>query len=138
MSEVERESHFPSIHAGLHHGTVIMQDEKIFGAAINLISRIASYAQAGKILCSRSFRDSVKESEILFKSLGEIKFKNVIKPVEIFEIKTEIESEEIRYTDPVCRMHISENTAPAKLPFKNKTIYFCSFECAKNFILHPE
>jgi class 3 adenylate cyclase len=138
ISKVEKESHFPSIHAGLHHGTVIKQDEKIFGAAINLTSRIASYAQAGKILCSKSFKDSVKDLDISFKSLGEKKFKNVVKTVEIFEIKTNLHTEEVWYTDPVCRMHISENTAPAKLPFKKKTIYFCSFECAKNFILHPE
>jgi class 3 adenylate cyclase len=40
--EIEKESHFPSIHAGLHYGTVIKQDEKIFGSAINLTSSPSS------------------------------------------------------------------------------------------------
>lgn len=137
-NKVEKKSHFPSIHAGLHHGTVLKRDEKIFGSAINLTSRIASYAKGGQILCSRPFKESVGESDIFFHSLGEKRFKNVVKPVEIFEIKTNNETEEIWYTDPVCRMHVSENTAPAKLPFEKKTIYFCSFECVKKFILNPE
>ncbi len=136
--EVEKESHFPSIHTGLHYGTVIKQDEKIFGSVINLTSRIAGYAQGGQILCSRSFKESVKKPDTNFHSLGEKRFKNVMKPVEIFKIKTNTETEERWYTDPVCRMHIPENTAPAKLPFEKKTIYFCSFDCAKKFILNPE
>ena len=135
---VEKESHFPSIHTGLHYGIVIKQDEKIFGAAINLTSRISSFAQAGQILCSRPFKESIGESDISFHLLGDKRFKNVVNPVAIFEIATNNETEEIWYTDPVCRMHVSENTAPAKLPFEKKTIYFCSFECAKKFILNPE
>jgi len=135
---VEKESHFPSIHAGLHYGSVIKQDEKIFGSAINLTSRIACFAKGGQILCSRTFKESVRESDIFFHSLGEKRFKNVIKPMEIFELTTNKETEEIWYADPVCRMHVSENTAPAKLPFEKKTIYFCSFECAKKFISDPE
>jgi class 3 adenylate cyclase/YHS domain-containing protein len=137
-NEIEKETHFPSIHGGLHNGTVIRQKEKIFGSAINLTSRIASFAQGGQILTSKSFKDSITESEVSFHSMGEIMFKNIIKPVEIFEIKTSENSEEILYTDPVCQMHISATGAPAKLPFKNNTIYFCSFECAKKFIIHPE
>ncbi len=136
--KVEKESHFPSIHAGLHYGTVIKQDNKIIGSAINLTSRIAGFAKGGQILCSRSFKESVGESDVSFHSLGEKRFKNVVNPVAIFEIATNNETEEIWYTDPVCRMHVSENTAPAKLPFEKKTIYFCSFECAKKFILNPE
>jgi class 3 adenylate cyclase len=137
-NEIEKESHFPSIHAGLHYGTVIKQNEKIFGSAINLTSRIASFAQGGQLLSSRSFKDSVTELKVSFQSMGEIMFKNIIEPVEIFEIKTSVNSEEILYTDPVCQMHISATSAPAKLPFKNNTIYFCSFECAKKFMIHPE
>jgi class 3 adenylate cyclase/YHS domain-containing protein len=136
--EIEKESHFPSIHAGLHYGSAIKQDEKIFGSAINLTSRIAGTAQGGQILCSRSFKISVKETETNFHFLGEKRFKNILKPVAIYEIEPNIDSEENWYTDPVCRMHITENNAPAKLPFHNKTFYFCSFECAKNFISHPE
>jgi class 3 adenylate cyclase/YHS domain-containing protein len=136
--EIEKESHFPSIHAGLHHGSVIKQDEKIFGSVINLTSRIAGAAHGGQILCSESFKDSVKETKTDFHFLGEKRFKNVLKPVAIYEIEPNIESDEIWYNDLVCRMHFTENNAPAKLPFHNKTIYFCSFECAKNFISHPE
>jgi class 3 adenylate cyclase len=136
--EIEKESHFPSIHTGLHYGHVVKQDEKIFGGAINLTSRIASYAQGGQILCSRPFRDSIGKSELSFHPLGEKRFNNFMKPVEIFEIETSNETEQIWHTDPVCRMHISESTAPAKLRLGEKTIYFCSVECVRKFVLQPE
>jgi len=40
--------------------------------------------------------------------------------------------------DPVCRMHLEPDTAPARLPFGDTTYYFCSLACARTFAQAPE
>ena len=40
--------------------------------------------------------------------------------------------------DPVCRMRVDPESAPARLPFGGGTSHFCSFEGARRFAEHPE
>ena len=40
--------------------------------------------------------------------------------------------------DPVCKMQVDENTAPAKSEYKGKTYYFCAVGCKKAFDKEPE
>ncbi|NIQ39597.1 MAG: YHS domain-containing protein [Proteobacteria bacterium] len=35
-------------------------------------------------------------------------------------------------------MQVAPDKAPARLPFENKTYYFCSFDCAKAFAENPD
>ena len=73
------------IHAGLHFGEFIVAGGSIFGTAVNLTARLASLANAGEALLSRSFFDqlSTRETSIL-KALGSIPLKGFSKPIEIF------------------------------------------------------
>ncbi len=111
--EIEKDPPFSSIYTGLRSGAAVKQAENIFGSAINLSYRIAGYTRAGQIICSQSFQKSQSESDFSCHFLGQKIIKNVLKPVEIFEIMTEDESNRSVNADPVCRKHISEDTAPA-------------------------
>lgn len=40
--------------------------------------------------------------------------------------------------DPICKMQVNENTAPATSEYKGKKYYFCAVGCKKAFDKDPE
>lgn len=135
---VEKEQLFPCIHAGIHAGGALKQDNRYFGKALNLASRVAAHARGGQILCTEKITSlSMEISGIRFQSLGLVRFKNISEPVTIYEIVTGNREGECTVFDPVCHMHVQEQTAPARLPFRDRIYYFCSLECAKAFAENP-
>jgi class 3 adenylate cyclase/YHS domain-containing protein len=138
-AKIEQEPLFPSMHVGLHAGTALKQGNRYFGSALNLTSRVAAYARGGQILCTDEVAaraQKVAGLELL--PLGRVHFRNIVNPVAVFEIVTGDERREALVIDPVCRMQVNRETAPARLPFKNRSFYFCSFECARIFVESPE
>ena len=41
-------------------------------------------------------------------------------------------------TDPVCKMEVDENKAPATAEYKGRTYYFCAPGCKKTFLENPD
>ena len=136
--KVEKEPNFPTVHIGIHAGHVLEKDGRFFGSALNITARVASYARADQILCTNSVIEMLSErSAIKYSDLGEVNFKNLIEPIPLFEISDDhhkIDS----LTDPVCRMRVKPDNAPARLPYNGKIYFFCSFECAKAFVGRPD
>lgn len=136
---VETEPFFPSVHIGIHAGTAYHQDGRYYGTELNLTARIAAHARGGQILCSRQIVDRAeKVAGVEYHFLEHVRFKNILDRVAVFQIVAEDHTCESNRIDPVCRMQVWSDTAPARLPFMGKTYYFCSFECAQAFTLHPE
>jgi class 3 adenylate cyclase len=137
FNRTEREPEFPSIHIGIHIGNVVKREGKYYGNTINLTSRICSYSLAGQILCSEEFIYAVKDSyEFEFIKLGDVQFKNVSKPVSIYEIVTNSENTKTKI-DPVCKMQVDTTNSQTLTTYKNKTYFFCSEDCYKKFIINP-
>ena len=40
--------------------------------------------------------------------------------------------------DPVCGMHVDEETAAAKTDYKGETYYFCAVGCKERFEENPD
>ena len=40
--------------------------------------------------------------------------------------------------DPVCKMEVDEEKAPAKAEYRGKTYYFCAPGCKKAFLENPD
>jgi class 3 adenylate cyclase len=136
---VEQEPFFPCIHAGIHAGSALIQDGHYFGIALNLTARVAAHARGGQILCTEKVTTLANDlRDIEYRSLGLTRFKNITDPVAIFEIVSGSRKPEATFVDPVCHMQVQQQTAPARLPFRDKTYYFCSFECAKAFTEQPD
>lgn len=136
---VEEEPLFPTLHAGLHGGSVLEQNGHYFGKALNLGSRVAAHARGNQILCTEqvvTLAGDLKDVE--YRALGPTRFKNIADPVEVFEIVSGHERAEAKFIDPVCRMQVREDLALARLPFGGKMYYFCSFDCVKMFVNNPE
>jgi len=130
---------FPTFHGGIHAGSVLELDGHYIGKALNLASRVASHARGNQILCTPqvvSLAGNVGDIE--FRSLGLTHFKNIFEPVEIFEVIGGQRRAEANLLDPVCRMQVRHETAPARLAFGGKTYYFCSFDCVRIFVNNPD
>jgi len=138
VEAINSENHFPSVHAGMHYGNIIRKSESYYGSTLNITSRIAGYARAGQLLCSKAVIDQIHSLEnYKFYSVGEVSLKNLFEPLELFEIQLETDLIE-RVFDPVCHMQLTKESAPAKLPYNEKSYYFCSYKCVELFIDNPE
>ena len=139
VHKIEEEPFFPTIHAGIHAGKVLEQEGHYYGSALNIASRVASHARGCQVLCTKIVAEMVGEmQDIKFKAIGEINFKNIFEPVALFEIITDCRKLEMNVVDPVCRMLVSPESAPAHLTFKDNNYYFCSFKCAQKFASQPK
>jgi len=139
VNSVHAEPEFPALRAGLHSGPAVEQDGDYFGATVNLAARVTSYARSGQVLCTESVVESIRSLENVVAHPTEIAdFKNVSHPVTLFEIEDAQSHKLHQEIDPVCRMGINPDTAPARLPFQDVVYWFCSFECAKKFAQSPE
>ena len=138
VHKIEAESFFPTVHAGIHAGKVLEQGGHYFGSALNIASRVASHARGCQILCTKAVAEmAIKMKDIEFRTIGEVNFKNIFEPVALYEIITDCRKLKMNVVDPVCRMFVSPESAPAHLKFKNNNYYFCSFECAQKFASQP-
>jgi adenylate cyclase len=136
---IECEPLFPSVRAGIHAGRVIATSEGYFGPALNLAARVADYARGGQILCTPPIAEvagQLPDTNVV--PLRPIRFKNVAEAVPLFAIEGARSCEEAMVIDPVCRMQVGVDSAPARLPFGGVTFRFCSFACAQKFAVSPD
>ena len=77
----------PPTHIGIHRGPVVFQDGDVYGATVNLASRIASQANAGEVLVSGAVKDEVVREGVGFVPLGDFTLKNVANRVSLFEAR---------------------------------------------------
>ncbi len=134
----DEEPDFPSVHVGIHAGSVLQQEGQYFGSAINIASRVAAHARADQILCTNSVIEVLRKmTTVKYRALGKVFFKNVIDPIALFEIADDRHDNET-VTDLVCRMRVKPDTAPARIPYNGRTYFFCSFECARAFVSRPD
>jgi TolB-like protein/class 3 adenylate cyclase len=91
---------------GIHLGDVVEEaDGDLMGDGVNIASRLEGVAKPGAICLSedayRQARDRVKEE---FVDLGEMRLKNIARPIRVYEIKTDCESTaEVSFSDSVRR-----------------------------------
>jgi class 3 adenylate cyclase len=134
----EREPLFPVLRAGLNAGRVVERDGAYFGTALNLTARVTAHARAGQILCTERVAAAAQAlAGVAVRALGAVRFKHVADPVPVFELVVAGHAEDA-VVDPVCRMHVVPDTAPARLPYEGTIYHFCSLECAKAFLERPE
>ena len=136
---VEREQLFPALRSGVHSGSVVPQGDGYVGGALNLAARVAAHARAGQILCTHRITAlAIGCDDVTYQPLGLVRFKNIVDPVSVFEVVVGGQSSEAKVIDPVCRMQLQPDTAPARLPLGGRTYHFCSFECARAFADRPD
>lgn len=71
---------------GISAGEPVSQDEDLFGAVVNLASRICGHAAAGQILVSSAVRELSVGKPVSFVDRGPIALKGFDDPVRLFEV----------------------------------------------------
>ena len=129
------ETQFLPLHAGLHYGPIVKKYNDYFGSTINTASRITSVAEKGRIVCSADFINQLPEGHpYVAKSKGVHTFKNLMKPVELFEMSCCIEYMSRKYViDPVCHMLIKSPATALQLLHQEEQHYFCSEHCLEMY-----
>ena len=131
------QNHFLSIHAGMHFGSVFIENENLFGSTINVASRIMNIACRGQILCSASFFSKVPAThQPQFRPIGSHRFKNVLDEVDLFELLP-LSNASLLHVDPVCHMHIDPAKALSSFVYNRSTYHFCSEHCSQLFHSSP-
>jgi len=136
LNAVNAEENFLDVHIGLHFGDLLEYENRVFGATINVASRIASHAKGGQLLCSESIKNKLKTQAPDLIDLGSIKFKNVKRPIRVYEITTREEVPE-KVSDPVCQMKVDPKNATAFLTHDGLKYFFCSETCLRSFLDDP-
>jgi predicted ATPase/class 3 adenylate cyclase len=78
------------VRIGIHVGEVIVEPEGLVGEAVNMASRIESFAVPGGVMVSDAGRDQLRNrTDVSFVSLGRFKLKNVGRAVELFAVSAD-------------------------------------------------
>ena len=73
---------------GLHLGEIVVEDDQLIGDAVNVASRVESFAATGSVLVSKEVVDQLKNQlQFSFQSMGAFQFKNVKQSKELFAIR---------------------------------------------------
>jgi class 3 adenylate cyclase/YHS domain-containing protein len=138
LCAVERESHFPGVRIGVHYGPIVERRGDLFGGTVNVAARLTAHAHVGQLLTTEVIADALAgERGLAATALGPTWLKNVGEPVELYWIADHTSPPTTQVLDPVCRMFIDADRAPAKLPWGGRGWYFCSFDCAATFTASP-
>jgi len=79
-----------SIRVGIHVGEVIVEPERLSGEAVNVASRIESFAVPGGVMLSDSAFDQIKNrSDLETVRLGQFRLKNVGRPFELYAVSAD-------------------------------------------------
>jgi class 3 adenylate cyclase/YHS domain-containing protein len=136
---VGKEPHFLAVRVGIADGPIVQRDGRYFGPALNLTARLAARAACDEILCTAEVARACGAVDgLMFRDLGTQRFRNVPEPVAVTTVVSERAAHHAAALDPVCWMHLDPSAAPARLPFRDKTYYFCSLVCARAFAKNPE
>lgn len=78
------------VRIGIHIGEVIVEPERLTGDAVNVASRIESFAVAGAVMLSDVARDQLKnQGDVAMVSMGRFRLKNVGRPFELFAVSAD-------------------------------------------------
>ncbi|UWQ89872.1 tetratricopeptide repeat protein [Rhodobacteraceae bacterium M382] len=76
-----------TLRIGINLGDVIVEGDDLHGDGINVAARIEALADPGGIAISRSARDQIRDKlNVTLHDLGEIRVKNIARPVRVFNV----------------------------------------------------
>ncbi len=133
---VASDARFPSLRAGMHHGSAVERGGDIFGADVNLASRVASEAHPGEVLSTREVALAADNRGLPVVELGQVHLKNVSGPVLLYSLGLVLGDYETPIC-PVCRNPTDRRGATGMLTYHGRQYWLCSLTCAAAFSSNP-
>jgi adenylate cyclase len=128
------EPQFPSLRAGINHGSVLFRMGDYFGNTVNVAARVVSMAMAGEILVTEPVAAAAEAAGIPVEQLGVRVARGVQDPLALARI---VRVRPAAERDPVCGMTVDAQ-APAQLVHEGRRLFFCSQDCLRTFLAAPE
>ncbi len=75
------------VRVGLNAGEPIQQDDDLFGASVQLASRLCDRAEPGQVFVSQVVRDLCRGKTINFDDLGDATLKGFDEPIRLFRVE---------------------------------------------------
>jgi class 3 adenylate cyclase/YHS domain-containing protein len=128
------DARLPLTRAGLHYGPVIPRGADLFGATVNIASRIAALSSAGRLLATKPIADIAEAKNVSVEPLGPIALRSLSEKVPLFAIQVG-DAVDPAWIDPVCKMHAPYSAYPRA---RSAEIWFCSPQCEAAYRRSPE
>ncbi len=127
----------PALRAGLHHGSAVERGGDVFGAAVNLASRVSAEAYAGEVLATAGVAAVARERGIPVVEIGGVALKNVRDVTMLSSLGFMVGAIDSAI-DPVCQAIVDRRSAAGQLTHDQKIYWFCSLTCAAAFASNPQ
>jgi class 3 adenylate cyclase len=102
---------------GINVGDVVVEDGDIFGDGANIAARLEGLAEPGGICVSALVqRDAAGKLDLAFEDLGEQTLKNIARPLRVYRVATERDTEAATEPPP---LPLPDKPSLAVLPFTN-------------------
>lgn len=138
---VERLTHasrglFPLLRAGIAYGPAVRRGEDVYGATVNIASRLAAKAHPGHVLVTAQVAETAERLGLRVQSLGSTSLRNLRRPVDVFDLTVDQECH-CGHVDPVCRVHVPRDVVAALFDDHQRVYRFCSTTCRDQFRRNP-
>jgi adenylate cyclase len=105
-------------HIGVHQGDVVIEDNDIFGDAVNVAARLEALAEPGGICVSARVRgDAAGKLDLGFEDMGQQQLKNIARPLRVYRVRRDRVGEAIVTARP--SLALPDKPSIAVLPFQN-------------------
>ena len=75
---------------GLHQGDVVIDDDDIFGDAVNIAARLEALAEPGGVCVSARVRgDAAGKLDLAFEDMGQQQLKNIARAVRVYRMRAD-------------------------------------------------
>ena len=75
---------------GVHQGDVVIEDNDIFGDAVNIAARLEALAEPGGVCVSARVRgDAAGKLDLAFEDMGQQEPKNIARPMRVYALRVE-------------------------------------------------
>lgn len=131
--ETTADDGIPNLRVGFHHGPLTWRGDDVFGATVNLASRIGAHVAGGQVLtCTAT---AARLPDEVATPVGVYQARGVSTPIHLVEIATAVTPSTI---DPVCQMRVTHGHGAASIVYGGLRWDLCSLACARRFTADPE
>src|SRR5271169_1264930 len=103
---------------GVHQGDVVIENDDIFGDAVNIAARLEGLAEPGGICVSARVRgDAAGKLDFAFEDMGQQQLKNIARPIRVYRVRSDRVGEAMVGAQP--SLALPDKPSIAVLPFQN-------------------